>query len=110
MVSETSRANFFIINQEGTLITSTGNVLEGITRNKTLEIAKDKMNVEVRPFTIEEMWDAKEVFITSTTKGVLAVTKIDNKVVGNGRPGEKTLFLAELLNKLVAEHQIVQSF
>ena len=103
-VSETSRANFFIIDSKGVLITSVGNVLKGITRNKTIEVARQVMEVEVRPFTIEEMWAAEEAFITSTTKGILAVTKIDNKVFGNGQPGEKTLFLVGRLNNLMKTH------
>jgi len=50
---------------------------------------------------MDEMWNANEAFIISTIKGVLADTKIDNKVVENGKPGEKILFLAALLEKLV---------
>ena len=43
--------------------------------------------------------------ISSTTKGILAITKIDNKAVGSGYPGEKILLLAALLEDLLRQHK-----
>ncbi len=103
-VSETSRANLFIITQDGRLVTSTGNVLKGITRNKLLPLAEKVMPVEERLFTLTELREAAEAFITSTTKGVLAVTRIDQQPVADGKPGSKTLTLAEHLKEFSKNH------
>ena len=46
---------------------------------------------EERAFTVEEAYEAKEAFITSASSYALPVTQIDDRIVGNGHPGELTL-------------------
>jgi branched-chain amino acid aminotransferase len=88
-ISESSRSNVFII-KDGRIATPDQNVLHGITRMRTLELAPD---TEIRPITFAELLDADEVFMTSTTKKILPVTKVDRHAIGDGKPGPKTMAL-----------------
>ena len=95
-VSESSRSNFFIV-KNGVLHTPDQHILMGITRKKILEIAG---NVVIRPISLEEVWEADEAFISSTTKILLPVTKLDDRIIGDGKPGPVTLKVLEEFRKL----------
>ena len=99
-VAETSRANIFIVNEEGTLVTPAEGILEGITRKRILELAEDRA-VEMRAISLEEVLGAKEVFITSTTKGAMPISKIDDQVIGGGGAGEVTTQLGKRFEERV---------
>jgi D-alanine transaminase/branched-chain amino acid aminotransferase len=79
-VSECPRNNFFIVTKEDTIVTPDKNVLKGITRKKLLAAATKSFKVEERTLTLDEVKQAKEAFITSTTKGVLSVAQVDDSV------------------------------
>jgi len=101
-VSESSRSNIFIVDEDGNISTPKVDALEGITRKKTIELAKQHFNLTERDITLEEVLNATECFITSTTKGTLAIVDIEGKKIGNGKPGAVTKALGEHLesNKL----------
>jgi D-alanine transaminase len=85
-ITEGSTANIFIIKND-TLIThpADNNILNGVTRMSVLALAKKlKLKTEERAFTLKQALAADEVFMTSTTAGVLPITQIDNtkKTVG----------------------------
>ena len=103
-VSEFPRANVFIVTKGGKLVTPADGVLKGITRMKILELAKGKVDVEERALQLDEVKDASEVFMTSTTKRILPVYQVDDVVVGAGKAGP----VATLLNKhfLEMEEQV----
>ncbi len=107
-VAETSRANIFIVDQEGALVTPAEDILEGITRKRILELAED-MEVETRQVSLEEVMAAQEVFITSTTKGAMPISEIDGQTIGEGRAGEVTKQLGKRfearVEAYVREHQ-----
>lgn len=84
-VTESSRSNFFIIDEQGILKTPQTDILGGITRSKVLELAQDLMEVEVTDVSIEEVKKARSAFITSTTKRIMPVTRIDDFMINNGR-------------------------
>ncbi|MDY0065260.1 MAG: D-amino acid aminotransferase [Steroidobacteraceae bacterium] len=63
------------------------NVLPGTTRDVALELAAGLVEVHIRPITVEELRSAREVWITSATRSVAPVTRIDGAPVGDGRPG-----------------------
>lgn len=94
-VSEVSRSNFFVV-KNGTVITPDKHVLYGITRKKTIQLAKEICPVEERTVTIGEVANADECFITGTTKKVMPVVEIDGKPIGNGKPGRITRQLMAL--------------
>lgn len=103
-ISELTRSNFFIVDQKGKIITAKDGVLKGINRKHVLDIAKEKFEVEERDLFMEELVDAKEVFITGTTKKVMPVYQIDDLLVGSGKPGPITLELQKMFEKHVAEY------
>jgi branched-chain amino acid aminotransferase len=83
VIAECPRSNFFLVTGSGALVTPGRDVLRGITRMKILALTK----TEERDVLLEELRDAKEAFITSTTKHVLPVTAIDGVPVGDGEIG-----------------------
>jgi branched-subunit amino acid aminotransferase/4-amino-4-deoxychorismate lyase len=86
-VSESSRSNFFIV-KDGIISTPDRHILMGITRKHLLAIAG---NVQVRPISLAEVWEADEAFISATTKIILPVTQIDDRKVGSGKVGKVSL-------------------
>lgn len=104
LVFETTRANFFIVKNDGSVVTASEGILAGITRKKTLEIARQHLQVEERNLTMEELKTAKEAFISSSTKQIMPVVRVDGFSIGNGRPGEITRQLMRLLEEAVEEH------
>lgn len=100
MVSECPRANFFIV--KGVISTPGQHVLKGIHRNKVLQLAGSKA-VE-RMLSLDELATAQEAFITSTTKQVLPVIAIDDRIISDGRPGPVTRHLAQQLETLIKSY------
>ncbi len=99
-ISELTRSNFFIIDQNDKIVTAGDGILKGINRKHVLEISRQKFEVEERDLFIEELAGAKEAFITGTTKKVMPVYQIDDLVIGDGKPGKIT----KDLQKMFAEH------
>ena len=98
-VTEGSSSNAFIIDADNTLVTrQLGNeILAGITRKAVLRLAEEQqIEIDQRPFGIDEAYAAKEAFITSATTFVMPVVSIDGKPVADGRPGRLTRRLREL--------------
>jgi len=91
-LTEASSSNVFIVKNGVVLTPPKDNlVLPGITYDVVLEIARAReFELEVRAVSEAEVRSADEIWVTSSTKEVLAVTTLDGKPVGDGRPG--TLF------------------
>ncbi len=90
MVTEGSATNAWIVDTEGRLITRPAEfgILRGITRTVVVELAeREGLELVERPFSVEEAKRAREAFVTSATKLVMPVVKIDDAVIGNGKPG-----------------------
>lgn len=100
-ITECPRANIFMVTSSNVLITPANNILKGVTRHRVLEIAAGEMKVEERDIHIEEIYEAKEVFITSTTKHLMPVKLIDGKIIGKGTAGETTRSLCNKYNQTV---------
>lgn len=90
-VRECTRSNIFAVVGEGRIKTPNEKILKGVTRRKVIDIINDKFSVEEGPLTMEELFYAKEVFITGTTKRVLPVIRIDDHIIGDGNPGNITM-------------------
>ncbi|WP_447640521.1 MULTISPECIES: aminotransferase class IV [Chitinophagaceae] len=99
-VSECPRANIFFVMRDGAVVTPDKGVLSGITRMRIVEMAKGRFDVEERDVSIDEMRNAAEAFITSTTKNVTPVLAIDDIVYGTG-PGVTTKKLQTQLERLI---------
>jgi len=98
-LSECPRANIFIVDQFGTVITPEKDILAGITRKHVIEIAKNITSVEIRDVSLEDMANASEAFITSTTKNITPVIAIDDIKYGSS-PGQVTTRLQEAFEVL----------
>jgi branched-chain amino acid aminotransferase len=107
MVSEFPRCNFFIVMKDGTVKTPGKNVLRGITRKNILKIASQQFKVEEGDVTLEEVYGAKEAFLTSTTKRIIPITQVEDTVIGDGQAGfvSKNLYneLVKLEDKYLSE-------
>ena len=90
LVTEFPRSNIFIVSKQGELITNEKNILEGITRKKVLELAADKFSVRIKDITLDEIKNAAEVFMTSTTKRILPVIQVDETLINQGQVGQMT--------------------
>ena len=79
--------NFFIV-RDGTVASPDHNVLEGITRRSVREICeREGIPFELRGIRPEEIGEASEVFTSTTAGGVMPITQIDSKPIGNGHVG-----------------------
>ena len=88
-LTEGSSTNVFIV-KDGVILTPPQDnlILPGVTCNVVLELAAThQAPLEVRPIGEAEVRQADEIWITSSTKEVLAVTRLDGAPVGNGVPG-----------------------
>ncbi|MBI3067551.1 MAG: D-amino acid aminotransferase [Betaproteobacteria bacterium] len=88
-LTEGSASNVFVV-KNGTLLATPKNhlVLPGITYDVVLELAAAAgIPAEVREIPEHEARAAEEIWITSSTKEILAVTTLDEKPVGDGKPG-----------------------
>ena len=94
-LAECSQSNFFLVRQ-GVVLTppTTAGLLEGITRAFLFELAGEE-GLEMRFETLvpADLETADEAFITSTTRELSPVTRIDSRVIGAGKPGPATLQL-----------------
>lgn len=99
-VLEATRSNFFIF-RDDTLITPHRGILVGITRNVVLELARSKFIIEERPILLEELALADEAFITSSSKEITPVVQIDDRIIGDGKPGRRTYQLEQLFIEMV---------
>lgn len=103
VVSEFPRCNLFIVKQDNTVVTPAENVLLGVTRKNVLALAGKKYKASEGTVTLEDVYGAKEVFLTSTTKRIVPIVQVDERVIGNGKPGEVTLSLLQDLVQLEEE-------
>lgn len=96
-LSECSQSNFFLV-RGGAALTpkSSAGLLEGVTRAFLFEVGQE-IGVEVRDETLypNDLEGADEAFITSTTRELSPVTRIDDRPIGSGRPGPVTIRLLE---------------
>jgi D-alanine transaminase len=88
-LTEASASNVFVVKNGIVLTPPKSNfILPGITYDVVLEIlAANRLPHEIRQITEEEVRSADELWVTSSTKEILAVTTLDGKPVGTGKPG-----------------------
>ena len=88
--------NIFSVDDNG-LNTPPSGVLEGITRQTAIDLAKElKIPTKEISITSEQFKNSKEAFATSTAGGIIPITKIDGKVIGNGTMGTITSIIKDL--------------
>ncbi|HPT18772.1 MAG TPA: branched-chain-amino-acid transaminase [Methanothrix sp.] len=91
LLSEGSGDNIFIIKNGKIYTPHTINNLKGITREAVIELA-ELLGIEVseRDLGLFDLYTGDEVFVTGTAAEVAPVTKVDGRIIGNGKPGPIT--------------------
>jgi len=90
LVTEGASTNAWIVDQDGKLRTrdAQANILSGITRAAILElVASEGLELDERPFSVDEARAAKEAFFTSASGLVMPAVSIDGAKIGDGKPG-----------------------
>ncbi|MEX2544584.1 MAG: aminotransferase class IV [Phycisphaeraceae bacterium] len=106
IITEATASNAFVV-RGGEIHThpTNGRILPGITRDVLLALARDGgIRVHEQAPTVDELRTADEVFLSSTTTNVTAITHVDGKAIGDGQPGPVT----RQLHTILARH-ILQS-
>lgn len=102
-VAECTGDNIFIV-KNGKLSTPPidAGILEGITRGAVLELALEAgIPTAEHPMTRHDIFVADECFLTGSAAEVIAAVKLDDRVIGTGKPGPITIQLNEAFRKLV---------
>ncbi|WP_050180385.1 D-amino-acid transaminase [Domibacillus robiginosus] len=103
VVTEGSSSNLFLV-KDGKLITppATKHILHGITRMAVIDIAAElDIPVEEKAFSPDAVFEADEVFLTSTGIEIVPVTSVDRQTISDGKPGEITKKIYEAFMKRV---------
>ena len=88
-VLEGTRSNIFIF-KAGKWITPGADVLLGITRAEVMKLIEARGTLEMRDVTLAECLAADEIIITSSTKEIMPLVKLDDRRIGAGSPGPAT--------------------
>lgn len=100
-VCEAPGYNVFAV-KRGALSTPADNILMGITRDTVIELARDAgLPFRAHRLQVFDLYNADEVFLSSTAGGIVPVVQLDGRVIGNGRPGPITVQLRESYHKLL---------
>jgi len=110
LITEGTTSNAFIVDKKSHIYTHPKNnyILGGVTRDCVVEIAlKNKFKVIEKAFGTDDIKNCNEAFLTSTTLGVVPVTKIENTIINKKKIGliTKTLMkkLEDFLDKQIYE-------
>jgi branched-chain amino acid aminotransferase len=91
LVSEASGENVFIVRDGALKTPPLPSVLEGITRDAVIRIARDKgIPVIEQPFTRDELYVADEAFLTGTAAELTPIREVDDRAIGAGSRGPVT--------------------
>lgn len=107
-VAECTGDNIFIV-KNGVLITPAPHLglLDGVTRNAVIELAQKRgISVLETTFPRYDLFTADECFLSGTAAELIPVTKVDNRVIGDGKPGPVFKQLLQDFRELVQEDGI----
>jgi branched-chain amino acid aminotransferase len=103
-VAEATVDNFFIVTEHALLTPPTATNLKGVTRETLLAVAAGLgIRTEERPFTLFDVWTAREAFICGTGAEVVPVLSVDGRTIGSGDVGAVSARI------VAAYHQLVRS-
>ena len=103
-ITECPRANFFIVTKSGEILTPRDNVLSGISRQKILQLSGNEFTIKACDISLQDVYNAEEAFISSTTKNILPIVAIDEHSFGDGTPGPVTRRLRKRYDELIEKH------
>jgi branched-chain amino acid aminotransferase len=102
-LTEGFSSNFYAIDK-GALRTSKEDVLRGIARHIVMRVAPEILPVEFAPVAKKEIADLDEAFLTSISRGVIPILRIDDKQIGDGKSGLRTQAIAKRYDAWVQAH------
>ena len=97
-VLEGTTTNFFVF-RGSQLITPKEGILNGITRDVVLELAKERFEIVEQSINYSDLSHYDEALITATNKEIMPVIQIDELPISKGKPGENTQLLMHLFYK-----------
>jgi branched-chain amino acid aminotransferase len=101
-VAEATVDNFFIVTEHALLTPPTATNLKGVTRETLLAVAVGLgIRTEERPFTLFDVWTAREAFICGTGAEVVPVLSVDGRTIGSGEVGGVTARIVAAYYQLV---------
>lgn len=103
LVRECSRCNIFYV-KGGLIYTPLEHILLGVTRKHVINCALQNFMVIEAIVTMERLFQADEVFISSTTRNIMPVTRIEDRIIGNGKPGYVTQELMQSFNSYLENY------
>ena len=97
-VSEGGSSSFYFIKDDAIVTRPlTSDILPGITRQSLLDLAKrENLRIDERTFTLAEVLEADEAFITAASTMVCPIVQIDEQRIGGGQPGPMTMTLRKI--------------
>ncbi len=102
-VAEGPGENIFIVRHGVLKTTPLSSILEGITRNSIMDLARErKIPVVEERFTRDDLYIADEAFFTGTAAEITPIREVDGRVIGTGKPGEITKALQKSFFDIVA--------
>jgi len=107
-VIEATGDNVFVV-KKGVLFTPPTwmSPLKGVTRDAVIELALDEgIPVREDPLTLYEVYTADEVFLTGTAAELIAVSQVDGRTIGEGKPGPIARRLLELFRRITTEQGV----
>jgi D-alanine transaminase len=105
-VTEGTSTNAWIVTKAGEVVTraATNSILNGVTRLGIIDlIEKAGLRFVERSFSVAEAKQAREAFISSATSYVMPVVRIDDTVIGDGKPGELARKLRDFYTRYASQ-------
>lgn len=96
-------SNFYAV-YEGKLRTADTGILNGISRRIVLHVTPDILPVQLEPVTLNDLPDLEEAFLTSSSRGVIPIVRIDGQIIGAGKPGPVTARIAAAYDRWAEAH------
>ncbi|MEM9679585.1 MAG: aminotransferase class IV [Bacteroidota bacterium] len=101
-VATCNATNFFMVKDSEVWTSTSKYCMNGITRAKVLQVCKENNIVSrEKDFSLFDVYGADEAFVTGTFGGLTPVTKIDGRIIGEGRYGTMTRTLSKLYQNLI---------
>lgn len=94
IISEAATASFYVV-KDGRILAPEHGVLRGTVGSCVLELARERFEVVMGEVTLDDLYSAQECFLTSSVRGVVPITRIDDHVVGTGEIGPVTRALMD---------------
>ena len=101
-VAEATVDNVFIVVDRTLMTPPTATNLRGITREAVIDLATELgIRVEERPFTLFDMWTAREAFMCGTMAEIVPIGSVDGRTIGSNTPGPMTARIAAAYDRYV---------